>query len=451
LGDFRPPRIYVYNKASNVLTDITPRGPTGTTDRLLNQTSGLRAAVVAGNHVIFAGPKLTGGLAFFAYDIQSKQWVAKGQLAGLRNIRSFLNIGGIIYAGVGTLQGGSVLRYTGSFVAIPPPAPGEGAGTCPTCFSFNPVAVLDSDAANLAVHNGRMYVSTWPARGLGGLYMGPPVPAGGYTLATARQWIKVWDARQYEPDPAVATSYAGGALHSFGGYLYWGTINVPFSSYYAWVAAHGAPATPEQAKEAVAFTFRPAVLFRSPGFDTAAPQVDLLYGAAELYAYTPPPGGGTGGTWALTPNKMPAGSSSPLYGSSGINNIYNLYIWSMAVWQNKLWVGTLDWSWLLAQMTQIITLPDPSAQASPSATPGFLHGADLFFFNDTNSAAVLEDRNGVGNVSSHGVRNLLPAGDSMYVGMANSANLLGDPANPPNGGFELIRLDPTIALGLVKE
>ena len=433
LGDFRPPRIYVYNKASAVLTDITPRGSTGSSDRLLNQTSGLRAAVVAGNYVIFAGPKLTGGLAFFAYNIQSKQWIAKGELAGYRNIRSFLNVGGVIYAGVGTAQGGGVLRYTGSFATIPPPAPGDGAGTCPACFSFNTVALLDSDAAGLAMHNGRMYVSTWPARGLGGLYMGPPVPAGGYTVAGARQWSKVWDARQYEPDPAVATSYAGGALHSFGGYLYWGTINVPFASYQAWVAVHGTPPTQEQAAEVVAFTFRPAVLFRSPGFDTGTPHVDLLYGATQLYAYTPPPGGGPEGTWALTPNKMPAGSTSPLYGVSGINNTFNIYIWSMAVWQNKLWVGTLDWSWLLAQMAEIIPLPPP---------PPVLHGADLFYFNDANSAAVAEDRNGLGNVTSYGIRNLLPSGDSMYVGMANSANLLGDPENPPNGGWELILLQP---------
>jgi len=115
------------------------------------------------------------------------------------------------------------------------------------------------------------------------------------------------------------------------------------------------------------------------------------------------------------------------------------------VWQNKLWVATLDWSWLLAQMTEMATLRDSPRRAALPAPPPALHGADLFYFNDANSAAVAEDRNGLGNVTSYGVRNLLPSGDLMYVGIANSANLLGDPENPPNGGWELILLQPEVA------
>jgi hypothetical protein len=445
LGDMRPPRIYVYNKASKVLTDITPRsgGPRATRlDPLLQQTTGLRAATMIGSHVVFAGPQLTGGLAFFAFEIASKRWVAKGELNGYNNIRSFLTVDGVVYAGVGkSTTGGSILRYRGSFAAIPAPLVGERVGRCPECFAFDTVGALDSDAAYLAVHNGRLYVSTWPNGGLGGLYMGTPVPAGGYTTAHQNQWTKVWDANQYDPDPVVATSYAGGALKSFGGYLYWGTINVPFKSFFAWVDAYGPPATADEAKRVVAQTFRTAAVFRSPGFDTPTPQVDLLYGAARLLAYTPPPQGGTGGSWALTTNKMPAGSTNPLYGGSGFGNLYNIYIWSMAVWQNKLWVGTFDWSWVVAQTEGLFTPPE-STVAAQAAPPAELYGADLFVFSDTNSAAVAEDTNGLGNITSYGVRNLVPAGDSMYVGIANAANLLGDPANPPNGGWELIQLQP---------
>jgi hypothetical protein len=197
VGDFRPPRIYVYNKASKVLTDITPHNTNGSLDPLLAQTTGLRAAVIAGNDVIFTGPELNGGLAFFAFDIPSEQWIAKGEINGYNNIRKFLNINGVIYAGVGKItQGGAVLRYTGSFATIPPPVRGQGAGTCPACFSFQTVGALDSDAAYLALHNGRMYVATWPNGGLGGLYMGPTVPTGGYTVSNAGQWVKVWDAAQ---------------------------------------------------------------------------------------------------------------------------------------------------------------------------------------------------------------------------------------------------------------
>ena len=237
---------------------------------------------------------------------------------------------------------------------------------------------------------------------------------------------------------------------SFGGYLYWGTINLPYSGYIAWVEAYGSPATQQQALQVAGFTYRSCVMFRSPGFDTSPAQIDLLYGATELAAYTPPAGGGTTGTWALTPNKMAAGSTSPLYGTSGVGNLYNLYIWSMAIWQNKLWVGTFDWSWLVAEGEQVTTLPGTSTDHATTGPPPALYGADLFFFNDANSAAVAEDTNGLGNVTSYGVRNLLPSSTdpaSMYVGMANNANLLGDPANQPNGGWELILLQPKTTNG----
>jgi len=450
LGDFRPPKIYVYNKATGVLTDKTPTdsGPSGSLDPLLKKTSGLRAATITGNYVIFSGPSLTGGLNFFAFQIDTQQWVAKGTLAGYDNIRKFLTVDGVIYAGVGkTSTGGSVLRYTGSFASIPPPSPGQGAGTCSACFTFDTVGALDSDAAYLALHNGRVYVSTWPHGGLGGIYMGPPVPSGGYTRANANQWLKVWEASQYDPDPVVATSYSGGALMSFGGYLYYGTINVPFASYDAWVAAYGEPTTQQQAEQVIAFTFRPAVLFRTAGFDTSPVQIDLLYGATSLWVYTPPAGGGTTGTWAQQPNTMPAANATPLYGGPGIGNEYNVYIWSMAIWQNELWVGTFDWSWVVAQSEDITTTTSFPFLAKPYTftPPPSLYGADLFFFPDSNSAAVAEDTTGLGNITSYGVRNLLPSAtdpNSMYVGMANNANLLGDPTNPPVGGWELILLQP---------
>jgi hypothetical protein len=437
IGDMRPPRIYVFNKTTKVVTDITPRnaGPNGAIDSLLALTQGLRAAVVVGNHVIFAGPNFTGGLSFFGFDVATKQWVAKGDLKGYINIRSFLTVDGVVYAGVGRLiNGGSVLRYTGSFESIPPPTRGQGAGTCPDCFSFDTVGFLDSDAANLALHNGRVFVSTWPNGGLGGIYMGPPVPTGGYTRSNMSQWLKVWDANLYEADPAVAKSYGGGALASFGGYLYWGTINVPFASFVSWVNTYGAPTTEEEAKLIVQNTFRTIAIFRAQGFETQTPAIDLLYGATAMQAYTPPGTSGGTGTWASTPNKMPQGPGTPpLYGNSGFNNLFNVYTWSMAIWQNKLWVGTFDYSWPQGQTSSTTGVPPP---------PPVLYGADLWVFNNTTSPAVAENTKGLGNITSYGVRNMLPSGNLMYVGMANNANLLANPATPPNGGWELLVLQP---------
>ena len=46
---------------------------------------------------------------------------------------------------------------------------------------------MDGDAAELALHEGRLFVSTWPDVGasLSGLWMSPPLPSGGLTAAHA--------------------------------------------------------------------------------------------------------------------------------------------------------------------------------------------------------------------------------------------------------------------------
>jgi hypothetical protein len=446
LGDFRAPRIYVYNKATKVLTDITPKGPVTAANPLgldsdLRRTIGLRAATRVGNHVIFAGPSLSGGIAMFAFRIDTKQWVAKQQLPLYLNIRQFLEVDGIVYTTVRTLSGtGAVLRYRGSIPVITPPPPPQAPPSCGTCFDFEIVGQLDTEGANIAIHSGRIYVTTWPGRAMAGLFMSPPVPAGGLTRANAGQWIKVWAADNYEPDPVIATSYAGGALMSFGGYLYWGTINLPYASTQAWVAEYGPPANEEEFKQLLALTFRTAVVFRGRNFDTT-PEINLLYGAQKLTKYTP----GSPGTWTLADNNMPAGTKAPLYGPAGFGNPYTLYIWSMAVWDNKLWVGTFDWSYIVYLSQNIITLPDGARlpKLQPQANEPNVYGGDLYFFPNASSPAVAEDIFGLGNYSSYGVRNLVPAAGSMYVGMANAMNLLTDPNDTlPQGGWELIELQP---------
>jgi hypothetical protein len=50
---------------------------------------------------------------------------------------------------------------------------------------------------------------------------------------------------------------------------------------------------------------------------------------------------------------------------------------------------------------------------------------------------------GVGNISSYGVRTMV-SDDALYLGMANPMNLLTDPNDDlPEGGWELIELNPT--------
>ena len=80
----------------------------------------------------------------------------------------------------------------------------------------------------------RIFFHTWPNVNLPvppentSLYMSPKVPSGGLTSAHLNSWTRLWQVQNYEPDPLVASTYGGGALQSFGGYLYWGTMHVPF-------------------------------------------------------------------------------------------------------------------------------------------------------------------------------------------------------------------------------
>jgi len=447
-GDFRPPQMFVYNKTTKVLTDITPKGPvTGTNplgqDTLLRTTLGLRAAVRLGNHVLFAGPGIGHGISMFIFRIDTKQLVAKTTKNEFINIRDFATYNDVVYTGVrNLLGGGSVLRYRGSIPDITPPPPPEELPDCNICFLFERVGDIDSEAANLAVHEGRLYTSTWPdpaTAAMAGLWMSPVIPANGLTRSQAGGWLKVWKADDYEPDPVIATSYAGGALASFGGYLYWGTLHVPFESLLAYINVYGPPANEDEFEILFQRTFRSLALFRGKNFDTS-PQVQLLYGAAKLFKFTP----GDPGTWALTNNNM--GGIPGLFGTSGFNQPLNIYTWQMAVWNDKLWVGTLDFGYLLALIQMRETLPEGANELVPKspitgADETSTYGADLYFFSDTASPARAENVTGFGNYASYGVRRLVPTPTSMFMGMANPMNLLTDTTDTlPEGGWELIEL-----------
>src|SRR5690606_19783052 len=98
-------------------------------------------------------------------------------------------------------------------------------------FDFEIVGTLDSEAANLAVHEGRIYVTTWPVdfdpQRVMALYQSPKIPPGGLPPSTDR-WTELWSITDYDPDLVTALVTGGGALASFDGKLFWGTMNVPF-------------------------------------------------------------------------------------------------------------------------------------------------------------------------------------------------------------------------------
>jgi hypothetical protein len=309
---------------------------------------------------------------------------------------------------------------------------------------FTEVGLVGSDAAELALHDGRIFVSTWPnpPATTAGLHMSPSIPAGGFT-APAQPWGKVWDVTDYEPDPVTARTYGGGALQSYGGKLYWGTMHVPFVStlahYRAYEASYGPGGpSPRQVLAMMLGTYRPITVFRGDEFGTAEQAVELLYGLPRLPVFA-------GGAWQLADNAMGA---RPQQGLAGFGNFFNNYTWTMAVAADgadgDLFVGTMDWSYLLSRMlpTLVETITgEPAPPIDDLRLPTAFFGADLWRFDTPHARALPESISGVGNYGNYGIRTMIADDDVLYLGSANPMNLLTDlDDDKPEGGWELLRL-----------
>jgi hypothetical protein len=145
--------------------------------------------------------------------------------------------------------------------------------------------------------------------------MSPAIPAGGLTPANASQWSKLWNTTNYEPDPLTALSWAGGALSSYDGQLYWGLMQVPMTAALSHVITYGLPLTPANIALAVLGTERAILIFRCCA-DLSHPHVELLYGARKMpvQVSTPPYG------WSIELNAM---GVAPEYGPAGFGNPFN--------------------------------------------------------------------------------------------------------------------------------
>jgi hypothetical protein len=399
LGDWRPPQVWVYDIATGKQTNVTPNDP------LINETLGLRSAGVSNGVAILAGPGQLGvSVNLFAFDADTKQYLGSTTLLRYANIRKFVSAQGAMYTGVQTLTGGGeILRWT---------------GTRSNPFSFTTVGMVDNDAVNLAVHEGRLFVATWRPSTLSssvgsflgtnnppaGIWMSPPIPAGGLRLIHAGLWTKVWEVNDYEVDDLVASTQGVGDLASFAGYLYWGHMNPPWSVYSTFVSTYGEPQDRTETQKNLS---RAIPIFRGRNFGSS-PEIQLLYGEKQLPKYN-------GSTWSMVDNNL--GGMTPLYGAAGFDVPTNVYTWTMAVFQGKLAVGTLD----------------SGSSVNFSKNPG----ADLWVFPDGNSKAVPWTINGFGHPETvMGVRNMLPTKDVLYVGSSSRANL------SPDGGWKLIGVKP---------
>ncbi|WP_432843333.1 hypothetical protein [Dactylosporangium sp. CA-092794] len=425
LGDWRPPKVYLYDTSAGQLTDKTGdiTGRSSTDGQRLETTVGMRAAGSNNGVVLLGGPGLI-GINLFAFDSESGRYLGSTTIPEYGNIRHFVVADGALYAGVGIGPqgdaGGAVLRFTGR-TANP--------------FAYTVVGALPSQVADLVVHQDRIYVTTWPSAGgtttwtAAGVWASPPLADGrpGLNRDDTTGWRQVWNVNQYEPDPVVASTYGLGALASYGDYLYWGTMHVPLQATAAMVRKYK-PANDQQGALAVKNTQRTASIFRAGGLDGGSPSVELLYGESALPVYD-----AKAGTWALAST-----SYQPKYGASGFGNTYNNYTWSMVVAGGSLYVGTMDWG-EISQYTPPAAIPGLRAALGTPDKSTF--GADLWAFDSPDGAAKAVDTTGIGNYLNYGIRNMVTDGSAVYLGMANPMNLRTNTSDDvPEGGWQLIRL-----------
>jgi len=432
LGDARPPDLFVYNTVTKTLTkknlSIIMAGSPHS-DRLMS-TVGIRSAGALGDVVFLAGPGFS-GINLFAFNTNTGAFLGSTTRPEA-NIRcTWLVVNDVLYI----VAADHVLKWTGD-VANP--------------FQFDVVGNLpDQGGANMDFHEDRIFITTWPGGEMGpggdqaGLWMSPLVGPGGLTTADVNDWVKVWTVSNYEPNPVVAATYAGGAIASFDGWLYWGTMHVPMMATMVHVGVYGEPADEMEYINTALKTHRAISIFRGRDFGTPGKEIQLLYGELELPVYDPDP---MFGGWQSVPTGH--GPGEPLYGSSGFGNFFNNYTWTMAVYDDQLFVGTMDWGYLaLGDIGDLLgdLLGDGMGSGLIELIiqlllPDQCLGADLYRFTSSNAPAVPVSLAGVGNYTNYGIRTMISS-DSLYMGTSNPMNLLTDPDDDkPEGGWELRRL-----------
>jgi hypothetical protein len=427
IGDIRPPRAFVYDLQEHVLHDVTSaiRNRSQADAALLSATIGLRSA---GSHrgVVFLGGISPRGVNIFAFDGATRGYLGAVSYDGqdgrprYTNVRQWRVIANELYVGVATSSAGEILRWVGG-VANP--------------FGFERVGEIAGDPAYLTGHANRVVVSTWPnfEDFVGGgrpmsIWMSPEIGESGHLMPEdAQAWQSIWSISEYEPERSVVLTTAGGALMSYSGHLYWGTMHVPGLSLLAWRALNP-DASEDAARAAVLGTHRAISIFRARGVGTEHQRVELLYGNARLPTYT------ADGGWSLAHNNM---RRRPRFGLAGFNNLFNNYTWWMEVFDRRLFVGTMDFLYLgAAGIRDLFDFP-------PNVSETFerFYGADLWAFSSRNAPAAPVSRSGVGNFTNYGIRTMVATREALYLGTANPMNLLTDTADDvPQGGWELIRL-----------
>lgn len=404
IGDWRPPQIWVYNPNTGNSTEITPDDPN------INQVAGLRAAGHA-NGVVYFGGVSGKGIILFAYDANNLRYIGSTLWPFYTDIRKFVTAGNgkQLYAGVMDWTGaGAVIRFRGN-KGFP--------------WWIQTVGKIDNYGANIAVHDDRLFVSTWPLSSQSNpivfflntflpfmnnssppasVWMSPPLGSRGLSRTHQNQWQKIFSYDYYDPEPALAYGTGLGDLHSWCDALYFGSMHSPVEGgAQAFEELYGKEPTRGDLQNLA----RSVSFFRINNASTS-PEIELLYGEEYLPVYDP-----NTNTWADEPNNLAA---KPI-GPSGFGNKGNIYLWTETTLDGILIAGTLD-------------IP-----TNPLDNSNF--GADLVAFEDCEeSSAKKWDQNGLVNPLNSGWRTVANWGKCAFLGSSNGSNLQA------TGGAELVSL-----------
>jgi hypothetical protein len=409
-GDWRAPMFFEYDLQSGQLIDRTPYN-----DALRNRSIGLRSAGSHNGVVFYGGGLFGGGIALFAFDANTKAYIGSRRFAGYQTIRKWLVVNNQLYTGVGSRTGGRILRWTGS-------------RSNPWRFTeVGRVAGVARELTEYVSANGQRRIATTA----NGVYLSPAIQGSGLTASQAGSWQRIWSPDQYEPDLVTRSTYGGGGIAFLNGWLYFATMHIPGNAADKHQTCGGLPSNqclgqPQNFQEQIALyngTSRATSVWRIKNAESSNRVIQLLYGESQLPAYNQ-----ATRSFPLVNN---AGGFTPLLGGSGFDWQYNNYAWVMEVIDNRLFVGTMDYS----------TLSNP---ASSSA------GADLWRIDGTTSdtpvAAVAETTTAFGEFlytyRPYGFRTLIKSDDGtrLFAGMATGVNLevVGD-----GNGWQLLALDHT--------
>ncbi len=452
-GDFRRPKIYWFKTQTGELLNMSPMPPSPA-GMLLASTSGLRSAGSINGIAFLAGPG-GGGIRMFAFDANTGVLLGAKHFDKYNDIRQWVMHDGKLYTGVGLTQpnpdgGGAVLRWIGSYSTDPN-----------VLFNFQEVGHLPAPASNIAYHEGRLFVGSWPGISLGvasefSLTMSPPIPSGGLTDSHQKGWTKVWGINEFEPDALVAGTTGGGALASFKGHLYWGTMHVPFLAMRVATESHAnniinldrnnnSQLDEDELLLTALGTHRSIAIFRGRDFGTPDQEVDLLYGDKYLPRYDADLKAYTIAADSFHMNKLTR--PTPVWGPAGFGNFFNSYTWTMKVFNDQLYIGTFDYSVLFDNTPEAQSMRSSIAKSIPESQFDIeefrqllapyvpIIGADLYRIMRSDGRARPESLDGVGNPMNYGIRTIVTDEMNMYLGTANPMNL------SPDGGWELIQTE----------